>query len=291
MNKILIFGSRGSLGSQCEQEFSSNPSFQVAAFDHSGCNIQDAQEVDRIVSEVSPDYIVNTVAYNAVDACERNDIEYNKALSLNYFAVRTMGLTALKYNAHLIHFSTNCVFAGRGAYVEHDERVPVNRYGASKILGEDSLTELSLNGLVHSVFRLPRLFGPAGMSVSSKQSFFETIRQSSMTNDELKVIDDESANFTYTKDVAQLLVEFCKDHRKGGVYHVPNEGIYSWYEAARAYSARSGLRMNIVPVSRSEFIRPAARPEYVDLVNTKLPKLRTFEEALEDYLKTGSSGD
>ncbi|MCK4800093.1 sugar nucleotide-binding protein, partial [Candidatus Parcubacteria bacterium] len=41
---------------------------------------------------------------------------------------------------------------------------------------------------------------------------------------------------------------------------------------------------NVKPVTSSEFPTPAKRPTYSMLVNTKLPPMRSWEEALKAYL-------
>ena len=42
----------------------------------------------------------------------------------------------------------------------------------------------------------------------------------------------------------------------------------------------------LIPVSSSEFEQPACRPQYSELINTKLPKMRHWQDALEEYLQT-----
>lgn len=44
------------------------------------------------------------------------------------------------------------------------------------------------------------------------------------------------------------------------------------------------INIDTAPVSGDKFPRPAKRPMYSELLNTKLPKQRNWEEALKEYL-------
>jgi dTDP-4-dehydrorhamnose reductase len=91
-----------------------------------------------------------------------------------------------------------------------------------------------------------------------------------------------------------------------GVYHCVNEvklsrfrtltgseplnGI-TWFEFAKEIFRQAtelGILSKlpkITPCNTDEFPRPAERPKYSALINTKLPKMRGWREALGDYLK------
>ena len=54
---------------------------------------------------------------------------------------------------------------------------------------------------------------------------------------------------------------------------------------ARGLFRLKNIKTKINPVSSDLFPRPAKRPKYSVLANTKLPALRTWKDALEEYLK------
>lgn len=91
-----------------------------------------------------------------------------------------------------------------------------------------------------------------------------------------------------------------------GIYHITNEGApATWYGAAKIlfemaqqrqaeFISASGSRnefgmtkyedIKLIPVSGENFPRPAKRPQYSILLNTKLPPLRPWNEALKEFL-------
>jgi dTDP-4-dehydrorhamnose reductase len=47
------------------------------------------------------------------------------------------------------------------------------------------------------------------------------------------------------------------------------------------------INATVAPVARREMPVAATRPRYGMLVNTKLPQLRSWEDALADYMNNG----
>ena len=70
-----------------------------------------------------------------------------------------------------------------------------------------------------------------------------------------------------------------------GIYHVVNEGACTWYEAALELFKLAKMDVEVIPVSSSEFPRPAKRPKSSVLLNTKLKPLRNYKDALKEYLE------
>jgi dTDP-4-dehydrorhamnose reductase len=69
-----------------------------------------------------------------------------------------------------------------------------------------------------------------------------------------------------------------------GIYHGANEGGCSWYEFAQEIFKLKNIKVNVTPVKSDFFPRPAKRPKYSVLLNTKLSKQRGWKEALGEYL-------
>ena len=107
-----------------------------------------------------------------------------------------------------------------------------------------------------------------------------------------------------------------------GIYHITNEGApATWFGAAKVLfemanknvipaqagiqaelhnNKNSGFRLKagmtaydgikLIPVPSSKFSRPAKRPKYSILLNTKLPPLRPWPEALKEFLVDNNNG-
>ena len=104
--------------------------------------------------------ILNAIAYNAVDQCEENDDEYQKALLLNAEVPEFLARLAQTLEAAFVHYSTDYVFDGESesGYAEDALPHPLSRYGQSKREGEERV--IAVGGIFY-IIRLSKLFGRA----------------------------------------------------------------------------------------------------------------------------------
>ncbi|MCK4553969.1 dTDP-4-dehydrorhamnose reductase [Candidatus Parcubacteria bacterium] len=282
--KILILGAKGNLGQQLVKVFQDNN--EVIAWDREEIDITDKELVFKKVNDVKPDIIINAAAYNAVDKCETDEQQFELAKKLNGEAVGYLADAAIEVNAILVHYSTDYVFSGdkKEGYKEDDEPRPVNKYGKTKLIGEQEMITRSGSGLKWYLIRTSKLFGPKGESELTKPSFFDTILQLSKKRDYIDVVDEEVSCFTYTPDLAKATKELVESGKGYGIYHIVNGGPCTWYEAAVELFRVAGIDIKVNPVSSDKFPRPAKRPKYSVLLNTKLEPMREWKEALREYL-------
>lgn len=285
MTKVLILGAKGNLGQQLAKIFSFD--YEVIAWDRGEIDIADRELILKKVGDVKPELIINAAAYNAVDKCEESDAEYESAKKVNIDGPKFLAEACLKIGATLIHYSTNYVFDGKKklGYEEHDEPKPINRYGKSKFHGEKRILELSGQGLKWYLIRTSKLFGPAAAGEMTKESFFNLMmKRSAEPGQVLEVVDEEVSCFTYTPDLAQATKELVRDNKGYGIYHLVNSQPCTWYQAAAELFEIAKIKIKVVPISSDKFPRSAKRPKYAVLLNTKLPPLRDYREALREYL-------
>lgn len=64
------------------------------------------------ICNMKPDIVINTVAYNDVDACENEGADQKRADMLNVTLVDELSEICIRQGIKLIHFSTNYVFPG-----------------------------------------------------------------------------------------------------------------------------------------------------------------------------------
>jgi dTDP-4-dehydrorhamnose reductase len=288
MSKVILLGPEGNLGSAIYKKIQETKELDVIPLSHKDYDITDRIQTEKIVKTLKPECIINTVAYNALDRCEANKKEYLKALELNSTVVRHLGAVALDNNSRLVHYSTECVFAGDGEYQEKSATSPVNKYGLTKQEGEKHLIELGAMGLKYYIIRLPRLFGTAGKSPNSKPSFFDVILNASKDKKHIEVVCDEFSNFTYTTDAANSLVDLLKGDYENGIYHTVNEGVFSWYEATDVFFKMINNRTKIVPIEGNQLNRSAPRPKNMNLLNTKQNNQPNFYDALIRFVNSSS---
>lgn len=285
MLKVLILGAKGNLGSQLKKVFAGE---DVTAWDREEIDITDAELIIKKVNDIKPEVIINAAAYNAVDNCEESEEEYDLAKKLNIDGPRNLAEAALAVGALFVHYSSDYVFNGhkKKGYREDDERLPVNRYGKTKAIGERQVVSYSGKGLKWYLIRTSKLFGPLGESEFAKPSFFDLMLKLSREKTQLKLVDGEEIScFTYTPDLAAATRRLIESDAGYGIYHLTNAGPASWYEAAKYLFELKGITgINLVPIRSADYPRPAIRPKYSVLLNTKLEPMQDWKEALRDYL-------
>lgn len=284
--KILILGAAGNLGTQLVKFFEIGN--ELILWDRKDVDVLDFDLLREKIRENKPSIIFNCVAYNAVDKCEQDEAEFEIAKKLNGELVGVLADLALELDAVLVHYVSDYVFAGdkKEGYAENDKTNPVSNYGISKEMGETEIFKRAGVGLKYYLIRTSKLFGPKGPSEASKESFFDLILRLSATQKEFKMVDGEEISFfTYTVDLAHATKVLFDSHYEYGVYHIVNEEPASWYDGAKYMFEILNIKdINLIPVKSEEFSRPAKRPKYSLLLNTKFIKLRSYKEALEEYL-------
>lgn len=285
MKKILILGAKGNLGQQLVKAF--NFDHEVIAWDKGEIDITDQDLIAKKVGDIKPEFIINAAAYNAVDKCEESEEEYDSAKRVNIDGPKFLALASLASGATLVHYSTNYVFDGkkRRGYKEIDQPQPINRYGKTKFYGEKRILELSGRGLKWYLIRTSKLFGPRGASEMAKPSFFDVMLEQSRNKPRLEVVDDEVSCFTYAPDLAKATRELILAGKGYGIYHLTNSGACTWYQAAVELFKMADIKVEAAPIPGDRLTRPAKRPRYAALLNTKLPPLRDWREALKEYLE------
>lgn len=285
MAKILILGARGNLGQQLVKVFMVNN--EIIAWDRGEIDITDRELILKKIGDVKPELVINAAAYNAVDKCEANGEEYELAKKINIDGPKFLAEACLKIGAILIHYSTDYVFEGKkkSGYSETDEPKPINHYGKTKFHGETRILELSGAGLKWYLIRTSKLFGPTGESAMAKPSFFDIMLEQSRNKPSIEVVDEEMSYFTYTADLAKATKELVDKDSGYGLYHIVNSGAGTWYKAALELFKLAGIKIEVKPITSEKLARPAKRPKYSALLNTKLPPMRDYREALSEYLE------
>ena len=112
--KTLVFGKNGQLGRAFKSLFDNylvvpNLDLQVQYVGRAECDLANSTEINVLLSQESPDLIINASAYTAVDKAES---EIDLAYAVNAVAPEIMAQFAAKRGATLLHYSTDYVFDG-----------------------------------------------------------------------------------------------------------------------------------------------------------------------------------
>jgi dTDP-4-dehydrorhamnose reductase len=285
MKKLLILGAKGMLGQELVGTFSDS-GYTVLGTDRGELDILDTEQCTEYLDTNAPDIVINSAAHNGVDDIETSVEVFELAKKLNGTAPGMLAALCKERNIVFVHFSSDYVFDGiqKDGYSE-DAVIAnsVNKYGETKLLGETLVAEA---GGMYYIVRLSRLFGKPGASEGSKKSFVDTMRWLATEGGktELSVVDEEVSCPSYAPDVAQFTRELVEQNPASGIYHGANDGSCTWYDLACKTFEILGLSVDVSPVTGDAFSRPAQRPAYSVLVNSKMPVQRGWEDALREYL-------
>ena len=276
--KVLVLGANGTLGAELVRQLKGK--HEVTAFGHSDLDVTDEAAVMHKVSELQPEVIFNTVAYNAVDKAEEDPIP---AEQLNKVAAGYVARAAESVGATLVHYSTNFIFDGEKTepYTEDDQPNPISVYGKTKYEGE---LEVQNNASKYYIVRLAVLFGKPGESENAKKTFPDIVMDLATQKSMLQMVNDEVNSPTYSVDLAKASAHLVEEKYPYGIYHLANAGEASWYDFAKEILRLKGIETPLSPVSGSQFVRPAKRPAHASLASTQFPPLRSWQEALKEYL-------
>lgn len=282
--KIIVIGSKGMLGQYLVSVFNQLDKYTVFALDKTELDIVNKEDVLQTLREIKPELVVNAVAYNDVEKCE-DGAGYTIALAINRDGVKNLSDACKSIDAIFVQYSTDYVFNGDSmdGYTEEDSPAPINKYGQSKLAGENVLWTSKPSK--YYLIRTSRLFGTRGKSLEAKTSFVDLmLTLATKTSTISTVRNEEISSPTYAKDLAWATREIVEAKSPYGIYHITNNGSCDWYGFAKEIFKTKNININLIPVTRSVFKGLAKRPAFSLLINTKLPQLRSWQEALREYL-------
>jgi len=268
--RLLLLGRGGQLGHELQRVLA--PLGDVVAPGRGDADLERPEAIARMIRERRPDVVVNAAAYTAVDRAEQ---EPDRARVANADAPGSMAKEAALAGARLVHYSTDYVFDGTAtqAYREGDPTGPLNAYGATKLAGEEAIRG---SGVQHLILRTSWVYS------NRRTNFLSTMLRLAAEQPQLRVVDDQIGAPTWAAHIAAataLVLARWRD--QSGTYHLSAAGHTSWCGFAREILAQAGLPPKVVPITTDALPRPARRPAWSVLDNTRLHD--TFGIALPDW--------
>ncbi|KAE8350472.1 hypothetical protein BDV28DRAFT_139088 [Aspergillus coremiiformis] len=211
---VLVTGATGLLGRQVFNTFKHSACFVVGqGYSRAApptilkADLENTEDVKRILDEVKPQIIVHCAANRFPDQCEQNP---EKARRVNVDATRTLAEEASSRGAFLIYISTDYVFPGKegeAPYEADAETNPPNLYGQLKLDGERVVLEATKATGLGLVLRVPVLYGPGDNSESAVNTLIDAVWKSQGPESRVTMDDWAQRYPTNTEDVARV----CRD--------------------------------------------------------------------------------
>jgi dTDP-4-dehydrorhamnose reductase len=277
----LVLGAKGQLGQELIHLLKIKQ-IEATGTDRNEIDFTKPNEIAEKLTKLNPSHIVNCGAYTQVDKAEE---EPELANLINAQAVGLIAKFASERKIPFVHISTDYVFDGTStiAYLEDDKINPQSVYGSSKALGEKEALE---NNPESYILRTAWVYGEYG------NNFPKVIAKKLRNHESLNVVNDQVGAPTWTLDLASAIIEILEKKPIPGIYHVTNSESCSWFEFAQAIAKTLNVDEKLVkPTDSKSFVRPAVRPKYSVLSNSKwenagLTPLRTWNEAWDKAATT-----
>src|SRR5882672_469959 len=260
--RAIVFGSSGQLGVELVRELNTR-GYAVHGFERKAIDIADRDQVEKCVSDLDPEVVLNAAAYNQVDVAER---EPHAAFLANALGVRNLALACRQADAKLVHFSTDYVFDGMAgrAYTEQDTPRPQGAYAVSKLAGEYYAHAYLDQALV---IRTSGVYGPGGLD-TARGNFVELMLRLAANGQPIKVVEDHVASPAFAPALASRTADLVERGAQG-LFHIGGGAPISWFEWAVKIFAAAGVRPPLKATNEREFRTAARRPRYSALSNGK----------------------
>jgi dTDP-4-dehydrorhamnose reductase len=273
MNKILVTGSSGQLGSEIKllANIISLDTKWIFS-DRSELDFLNYNKFNSYLDFIKPDIIINCAAFTAVDKAES---DYELADRVNHIAVGVLANWVFSNKKKIIHISTDYVFDGESSIplTEESEAKPINVYGKTKLAGELLCIKEDPNSIIIRTSWVYSFFG---------SNFVKTMLKLMMEREQLKIINDQIGSPTYAYDLASAIITIINSNEwRPGIYNYSNEGEISWYKFAQDIKDLSEIKCELIPVSSKEYHTVAKRPAFSLLDKSKIKE--NYNIYIPDY--------
>ena len=260
---VLVLGAGGQLGQSIQFIANDYPEIQFNFFSRLDLDITNELGLKSIFNSLKPNFCVNASAYTAVD---KSESEQEQAHLINVVGVKNIAQICQDFDTTLIHVSTDFVFDGskNSPYTEDDVTNPQGVYGKTKREGELEIIRILKK---YFIIRTSWLYS------QFNANFMKTMLKLAQDRDTISVVNDQIGTPTHAIDLADVIIKvILSSSTNYGIYHFSNEGKASWYDFAKKIFEVNKIKINLKPISTSEFPTPAQRPKYSVLDKSKIKK-------------------
>lgn len=292
--RILVIGANGLLGSNIVATaqsqglevvgtyHSTEPSFDLRL---EQLDIRETDAVYSLLDDVRPDVVLNCAALTDVDGCESQP---DDAHSINAEAPGEIAQLCHKYDARLVHTSTDYVFDGesQGPYREADAPNPVQVYGKSKLAGERAVRDVSTDALI------VRLSFVWGLHRSSEEltGFPAWVRGRLASGESMPLFTDQRVTPSRAGQIASTIFDLLAAEATG-IVHAASRSCVTPYEFGDLIRRQMDAPPDLLDEgSMSDVDRAATRPENTCLSVQHLEEISgQAQPTLEEDLQAAES--
>lgn len=279
MNKVMITGANGQLGSELKKLYPDAVCVDRAEFD-----ITDWSQYSKY-NWREFDLILNAAVYADVDGAE-TDQGRHIAWSVNVAAVKNLTKVAKEHNITLVHVSSDYVFDGeKEIHDEEEGYAPLGVYAQTKAASDEVVATLDK----FYILRTSWLIG-------SGKNFVRTMAELAEKGIQPKVVNDQIGRLTFADELARAIKHLINEKADYGIYNLTSDGdSVSWAEiAAEVYELCGKSRSDVAGISTEEYFansgaKISPRPHFSTLNLEKIKATgfipHDWRKSLEIYVK------
>ncbi len=256
---FLVTGANGQVGRELVS-CGLKADLPMLGIDIEDVDIADAAALNRTVSNLDLQGVLNAAAYTDVDAAESDRAN---AFAANVNGPANLAEICAQRQIPLIHISTDYVYDGlkKSAYRESDPVSPQGVYAQSKARGDAAVAERLDR---HIIIRTAWVYSIHG------KNFVKTMLNLFREKRSVSIVNDQQGCPTHAADIADAIIQillWIKVNQKvpSGIYHYCGRGHTSWYGFARKVLALAApmeefMVDKLQPIPSSVYPATAKRP-------------------------------
>ncbi|MEF3279764.1 MAG: SDR family oxidoreductase [Elusimicrobiota bacterium] len=250
--KILIVGASGFIGNALFNFLKSRLNYEIFGTYYSQkkdnkmlyLDITSPEEIERLLIEISPDFIIWAAGFKDVSGCEKN---FEFAKKINFYPMENLLkiYKKLGFNSHIIYISTDYVFDGkRGFYKDTDLPCPTTFYGVSKFMAENILFDFKVDKF--TILRTSAVMGRDGV-------FWGWLLDKIKNNEKIELYTNNFFTPTPLNFFNEIVLKVVEEKRYG-IIHACGDRRISRYEFGLLLKTmvKSSIA-DIIPVENKTF--------------------------------------
>ena len=268
LKRILIIGASGLLGSALYQVLTKKYDVTGTFFSNSDqtsaqefLDVSDETSIRILIMRLKPDIVINCSGLTNVEECERLP---EKAMLLNSIVPAVLARITNQLQIKLVHISTDH-FASEINVMRNESMraLPTNRYGYSKLMGEDLVLSTTDSALVIRT----NFFG---LTDSGNHSLFDFALKSLKANKVILGFEDVTFSPIGVNSFARTLMVLLEKNVSGLLNLCGTESV-SKFRFLRMVAKAVGLDESIVKPSNSSMqLGRVERPLFLTLDTSNL---------------------
>ena len=226
VNKILLFGSSGQIGSNLKKKLKII-SKKVKILSKKELNLENFNSIKKVLDKIQPNLIINAAGYTKVDEAEK---EKDKCFKINTLSTNEIAKWSYKNNCFLVHYSTVYIFDGKKKkpWKEVDKPNPKNFYGKSKLKGENKIIKSKCNYLI---LRLNWIYNDDG------ENFPKKIIKKIKENKKIFLVNNQIGTPNHAEFISNVTINIIKkiiiDKKNPKILNISARGKTNYYNFAK----------------------------------------------------------